>query len=139
MPARNSGKTILVVCSKYIIEMFALVSMDLSAESYFDFKLPNSKPLSEESLKHYIQSESQSHKEIADRTAHHGSLIVLVAALCGVGFKLFTHLALPSTGCAVISALSLAVMTFFASIIIDMRKALNIEALANSSLIGFCE
>ena len=56
VPSRDEGKTILVVCSKYIIEMFALVSMGLSAESYFDFKLPNSKALSEASLKKYVQS-----------------------------------------------------------------------------------
>ena len=134
VPARDSGKTVLVVCSKYIIEMFALVSLGLTAESYFDFKLPNSKPLSEASLKTYVQAESHSLKEFADRTSYHSTLIVLGAALAGVGIKAFTHGSISPLVYGVVSALSLAVMTFFSSLILDLRKALNTHALLSSAL-----
>ncbi len=49
-PLSESGRTVLVVTHKYVVEMFALVVAEAAPGQYRDMKLPNARPLSETDL-----------------------------------------------------------------------------------------
>jgi len=88
-PARDSGKTVLVVCHQYILEMVGLILCDMPPEEYFDFSLPNAKPMSEEELKTYVKEESQTRKEVADWTTINFASIFLGALLLGAVLRIW--------------------------------------------------
>ena len=60
LPASLRGHTILVVAHKYVVEMFALLIAGLAPEDYCDFKIPNSRPSSENDLRYLATHVPQS-------------------------------------------------------------------------------
>ncbi|MEA3514977.1 MAG: histidine phosphatase family protein [Nanoarchaeota archaeon] len=88
LPLIKAGKSLLVVCHKYIIEMFALILAGLKIDDYFDFRLPNAKPMSEKELVNYIKSESKFLKEVSDRFTFHSSWLIMAAAIFGILAKM---------------------------------------------------
>ena len=87
LPSSQSGKTILVVAHKYIIEMFALIAAGMTPEQYFDFKIPNSKPSSFKELGKYAKNASPAAQASAEIIEIHLSKFLLIAACLGIMVK----------------------------------------------------
>ena len=138
LPRVKSGKSILVVCHKYIIEMFALILAELKVDDYFDFRLPNAKPMSEKDLVGYIKSESKLLKEISDRLTYHSSWIIIAAALFGILAKAATGLPLNSFAFLIITSILLGVSTFFITLGLNTNSIMNSFNLKKRFLVLWC-
>ena len=116
VPAEKSGKNILVVAHKYIIEMFALVAAGLGPEDYFDFKIPNSKPSTFQELASHVLGSSPSVQRLGEYTEIYLPLLLFGAAFLGVILKqLFPALDLvPHRLMFCLSALLFAVNSYYA-------------------------
>ena len=138
LPKVNSGKSILVVCHKYIIEMFALILAELKVDDYFDFRLPNAKPMSEKDLVGYIKSESKLLKEVSDRLTYHSSWIIIAAALFGILAKVAIGLPLNSFAFLIITSILLGVSTFFITLGLNTNSIINSFNLKRRFLFLWC-
>ena len=116
LPRTKSGKSILVVCHKYIIEMFALIFSGIKVEDYFDFRLPNAKPMSEKELVGYVRAESKLFKEFSDRVTYHAPCIMIAAAILGIMVKTAIGLPLNSLAFLIITSVLLGISTFFVAL-----------------------
>jgi len=116
LPRLKSGKSILVVCHKYIIEMFALIFAELKVEDYFDFRLPNAKPMNKKDLINYIKSESKLLKEISDRLTYCSSWIIIAAAFFAILAKTAIGLPLNKFAFLITTCVLLGISTFFISL-----------------------
>ncbi len=115
LPASQCGRTILVVAHKYIVEMFALIVANLAIEDYCDFKIPNSRPSSEEELRHLATHVPQSVNTLGELVEIHLPQLMLGSAVLGVSTKLIIGWSLPSIAFTIGVVLCLAVSTFLDS------------------------
>ncbi len=138
LPKVKSGKSILVVCHKYIIEMFALILAELTVDDYFDFRLPNAKPMSEKDLVSYIKSESKLLKEVSDRLTYYSSWIIIAAALFGILAKVAIGLPLSSFTFLIITSVLLGVSTFFITLGLNTNSIMNSFNLKKRFLVLWC-
>lgn len=113
LPASQHNRTILVVAHKYVVEMFALIMADLAPKDYCDFKIPNSRPASENDLRYLATHVPQSVNTLGELLEIHLPLLMLGGAVLGILIKLITGWSLPPTAfqAGVISCL--VVSTFF--------------------------
>jgi broad specificity phosphatase PhoE len=113
LPASQQGRTILVVAHKYVVEMFALIMADLAPKDYCDFKIPNSRPSSEQDLRYLATHVPQSVNTVGELLEIHLPFLLLGGAVLGVLVKLILGWSLPPTlfQAGVISCL--VVSTFF--------------------------
>ena len=121
-PASQSGKTILVVAHKYIVEMFALIVADLTPEDYCDFKIPNSRPSSEDDLRHLATHVPQSVNTLGELVEIHLPLLMLISAVLGVLLKLLIGWSLSPTLFTVEIVLCLLISTFFGLLYADPSR-----------------
>ena len=122
IPRAESGKSILVVCHKYVLEMFALNIARISPEVYFDFRLPNAMPMSEEELKTYIKKESRILKEIGDRIIYHSSWIIFAGLILGFFAKICLEIPLNHSVFLLSLCLLLAISTFFVMLSLNTNR-----------------
>src|SRR5215469_607697 len=80
LPASQSGRTILVVAHKYVVEMFALIVAGLAPEDSCDFKIPNSRPSSENELRSLATHVPQSVHTFGELLEVHLPLLLLGSA-----------------------------------------------------------
>jgi broad specificity phosphatase PhoE len=139
LPKVESGKSILVVCHKYIIEMFALIFAGLKVDDYFDFRLPNAKPMSEKDLVNYIKSESKLLKEISDRLIYYSSWLIILAAFLGILAKATVCLPLNSFVFLIITCLLLGISTFFIALGLNTSCISNSFNLKKPFLVLWCQ
>ncbi|PXF58044.1 MAG: hypothetical protein C4B58_01450 [Deltaproteobacteria bacterium] len=139
LPKVKSGKSILVVCHKYIIEMFALIFAGLKLDDYFDFRLPNAKPMSEKDLVSYIKSESKLLKEIADHLIYYSSWITTLAAFLGILAKATIGLPLNNYIFLIITCLLLGISTFFIALGLNTSCINNSFDLKKPFLVLWCQ
>jgi 2,3-bisphosphoglycerate-dependent phosphoglycerate mutase len=139
LPKVKSGKTILVVCHKYIIEMFALIFAGLKLDDYFDFRLPNAKPMSEKDLVSYIKSESKLLKEISDHLIYYSSWITILAAFLGILAKAAVGLPLNKYVFLIITCLLLGISTFFIALGLNTSCINNSFNLKKPFLVLWCQ
>ena len=59
LPRSRSGRNILVVAHKYVVEMFAVVVAGIAAEDYRDLKIPNARPVSEADLRRISRAQAK--------------------------------------------------------------------------------
>ena len=132
LPKIKSGKLILVVCHKYIIEIFALIFSEIKAEDYFDFRLPNAKPMSEKELVSYVRAESKLFKEFSDRVMYHTPCIIIIFIFLGILAKITIGLSLNSLLFFIITGVLLGINTFFVAISLNtncIRKSFKLKKL----------
>ncbi len=86
-PASDSGRRILVVAHKYIVEMFALIAADMKPAEYFDFKIPNSKASSFEDLGRRARTASPAAQASAEFLEIHLLKFIFLAAILGAVVK----------------------------------------------------
>jgi broad specificity phosphatase PhoE len=122
LPASLRGRTILVVAHKYVVEMFALIIAGLAPEDSCDFKIPNSRPSSENDLRSLATHVPQSVYTFGELLEVHLPLLLLGSAVLGVFVKLIIGWSLPPTAfqAGVISCL--VVSTFFGLLYADPAR-----------------
>jgi broad specificity phosphatase PhoE len=122
LPASQQGRTILVVAHKYVVEMFALIIAGLAPEDSCDFKIPNSRPSSENELRSLATHVPQSVHTFGELLEIHLPLLLLGSAVLGVLVKLIIGWPLPPTAfqAGVISCL--VVSTFFGLLYADPAR-----------------
>ena len=136
-PALKQGKSILVVCHKYIIEMFAMIFAGLNVDDYFDFRMPNAKPMNRKDLVSYIKSESKTLKEISDRITYLSSWIIIIAAFSGILLKTVIGRPLNSHIFLITASLLLGISTFFIAIGLNSNCIINSFRLTKPSMISW--
>jgi broad specificity phosphatase PhoE len=126
LPASQSGKCILVVSHKYIVEMFALIAANVAPEDYFDFKIPNSKPCSWDDLGKRVRQSSARMNNLGEQIEARLPSLLVVGMLIGVFSKLFLKWTLPSIGLGILSTLFLAVNSYIAFLRVEPGVIQNI-------------
>ncbi|MGV7195948.1 histidine phosphatase family protein [Xanthomonas axonopodis] len=117
-PLDRQGKQVLVVAHKYIVEVFALIASGLPPADYIDFRLPNSRPLSWDELKHMTARSSSRLNYLGEQTEIHLLQWMLIAAVAGFALSCL-GVSLPhGISSAAIVAL-LAANAFFLSVRIE--------------------
>jgi ribonuclease H / adenosylcobalamin/alpha-ribazole phosphatase len=122
IPASQRGRTILVVAHKYVVEMFAFIVAGLAPKDYCDFKIPNSRPLSENDLRYLATHVPQSVNTLGELLEIHLPMLMLGGAVLGVIVKLIIGWSLPPNAfkAGVISCL--VVSTFFGLLYADTSR-----------------
>jgi len=88
LPRVAEGKIVLVVCHKYIVEMFGMILAGKDVDKYHDMRLPNAHAMSGTELRAFAMADSKMQKELADRTIFFGPLLFFLATIAGAGLKL---------------------------------------------------
>jgi ribonuclease H / adenosylcobalamin/alpha-ribazole phosphatase len=122
LPASLRGHTILVVAHKYVVEMFALLIAGLAPEDYCDFKIPNSRPSSENDLRYLAIHVPQSVNTLGELLEIHLPLLMLGSAVLGVLVKLIIDWSLPPTAFQAGMISCLVVGTFFGLLYADPAR-----------------
>lgn len=112
-PRADSGKDILVVSHKYVVEMLALILARKPLDDYFDFRLPNGKPLNESDVSTIFKSESKLLKHISDLTLYSSSILIMLGFLFGGVAKTIFQTNINENIFIQLVALFLAGSTFF--------------------------
>ncbi len=130
LPRADSGKRILVVSHKYVIEMLAMILNKTPIEEYFDMRLPNARPMSEDEVCGYFKSESKWLKHISDLTLFSSSAMILAAVFLGGLGKLLFPYALPSVVFMGMIGTLLAVCAFFVMLMVNtsvLKQTFNLD------------
>ena len=122
LPASQRGRTILVVAHKYVVEMFALIVADLAPEDYCDFKIPNSRPSSENDLRSLATHVPQHLNTFGELLEIHLPMLMLVGAVLGVLVKLTIGWSLPPIAFEIGVISCLVVSTFFGLLYADPSR-----------------
>lgn len=112
-PALKSGRRILIVAHKYVIELMSRLILRLPEADGHDLRLPNARILAGSELGHFVHGESQAHNLFREWIVVHHSRVLAGAAGLGLLLKAFgISLAVPSpllfTLLLVATAISLA-------------------------------
>lgn len=127
LPVSQSGRTILVVAHKYIIEMFALIIADLAPEDYCDFKIPNSRPSSESDLRYLATHVPRSVNTLGELVEIHLPLLMLCCAVLGVLLKMITNWSLSPLTFMVGAILCQVVNIFFGFLYADPSRLIGLD------------
>jgi 2,3-bisphosphoglycerate-dependent phosphoglycerate mutase len=123
LPRANAGKSLLVVCHKYPVEMFALVVAGLTPQEYFDFRLPNGKPMNEREVVYYIKKEKKTLREIATRTTFFSSMLISFGAIIGFLVKGIAKYPLPPNVFLLLTILFLGTSSYFVMLGVNSKQA----------------
>ncbi|MBV9022714.1 MAG: histidine phosphatase family protein [Streptomycetaceae bacterium] len=124
LPASRSGRTVLVVCHKYIVEMFALVVAGVPVEQVRDFKIPNARPLSEEDLRKAVGRPAAAGflNNLGEIVEIRLPLLVASAAVLGMVVQLLVGYRVPPWLFSTLMTAFLAVGSFFTMLRVDPRN-----------------
>lgn len=96
-PQLVTGKRVLVVAHKYVIELLSRLILRLPTTDAFDLRLPNAKILSGQELTRYVHRESRLLNNLRDGVAVHHAGVLLFSALIGLFLRyLDVSLGVPS-------------------------------------------
>ncbi len=96
-PYLLTGKKVLVVAHKYVIELLSRMILGLAIDDGYDLRLPNAKIIAGNKLAGYISKESRTFNLIQDWIVLHYSFVLVFATVIGILFCHFKVLSnLPS-------------------------------------------
>lgn len=123
LPASSSGRHVLVVAHKYVVEMLALVIAGTPPNEYRDLKIPNARPLDEHDLRKAASAPTAARliNDLGEVVEIRLPLLVLGAALLGPAVRLVWDVAVPAPMITLIMAALLAVCSFFGMLRVDPR------------------
>ncbi|MEO1223541.1 MAG: histidine phosphatase family protein [Pseudomonadota bacterium] len=88
LPAVASGKRVLVVSHKYVVEFLGRLILGLPLEGAYDLRLPNAQILCAADLPRTIGHESKWRNQLYDTITVNYYVVLAVAALAGLGLDL---------------------------------------------------
>ena len=135
-PLADSGRNILVVAHKYVIELIAMIVAGKDTTEYFDLRLPNSKPMTDSELQGYFKSESKLMKEISDWTIFSSTKLIFCGAITGGIGKLLYATEIDPMLFMGLLGMCLAVSSFFVLLSVNrqvIRQSLSVGDIPYSS------
>ncbi|MCP3933504.1 MAG: hypothetical protein GY705_30920 [Bacteroidetes bacterium] len=120
-PRADNGKKILVVSHKYVIEMLAMILNKTPIDEYFDLRLPNARPMSENEVAGYFKGESKWLKNLSDMTLYSSSIAIVVAFIVGAFGKLLIQDSLASWFFMGMVGTLVSICAFFVMLMVNTR------------------
>ncbi len=120
-PQEASGRNILVVTHKYIVEMFAMVIGEVAPERYHDLKVPNARPLSSAQLHAlaHAPAAAEAVNDLGEVVEIRLPALAFAGAVTGVVAQLALGIAVPLPVLVTAMVALLGVNTFFGMLRID--------------------
>lgn len=121
LPASQSGRTVLVVAHKYIIEILAVIVSGVRPEEYRDLKIPNARPLSEDDLRRAASAPNAAAllNDLGEVVEIHLPLLVVASAGLGVAGQLLAGVHVTPWVFSSVMTVLLAIGSFFALLRVD--------------------
>ena len=129
-PALLSGKKVLVVAHKYVIELLSRLILRLSETEGYDLRLPNARILAGDELARYVHAESPEKNLFKDWIVVHHSVVLSGAAVLGLSVNLL------GLGAVVPSWLLLSLLMVATTISLARISLRNPSALADPHLLS---
>lgn len=119
-PLLESGKRVLVVSHKYVIELIARILLDRPTQDRFDLRIPNSRILRGSDLARYCKRESRALNRLRDWTLLYHERLISASALAGLLTSWSGAAIAPSPG---FSAFLLALAAFVCLVRVDLHSS----------------
>lgn len=129
-PALSSGKKVLVVAHKYVIELLSRMILRLPEVDGYDLRLPNARILPGCELAQYVRAESPARNRLNDWIVVHHSVVLSCAAVLGLALNAI------GLGIAIPSWLLLSLLMVATTISLARISLRNPSALADPNLLS---
>ncbi|MGD8587660.1 MAG: histidine phosphatase family protein, partial [Chromatiales bacterium] len=134
-PLLISGKRILVVAHKYVIELLSRLILRLPADDGFDIRLPNATILSADTLSPYLHKESRGLNLLQEWIVMHHTSVVLGGVLLGLILRILAgeKIIVPIVSFALISLAT--VISLLRVTLLDIKAAYEERLFAGERLL----